>query len=157
MASLFALFGMAFWWRFAQAFGQLLRYGSSFLAYDQFPFFLGSTLSARLRVPHHINDLDQLTLTLRCVAEKYITSGTGRDRNSKVVCYELYQQQTTLSREQLASYASGDIPVQFPIPAGQPTTTLVNAPPTYWEIEATGSSPSVNYQAYFLVPVYTQR
>jgi hypothetical protein len=157
IASLFGLIGIIFWVRWAQMLGELLRYGNSFLAYDQFPYFLGSTLGARLRMPQHVADLDELKVTLRCVMERYVTSGTGKNRSSTVVCYELYQDSKTFSQEQVAGYAGGELPVQFKLPENQPSTTLIATPPTYWEIEAAGSSHKVNYQAYFLVPVYKSR
>ena len=153
-ASIFALLGLVFWFRWAQMLAELVRYGNSFLHYEQFPFYLGSTLNARLTVPAHVSDLDQLTLTLRCVVERYITSGSGNSRTNNVICYELYKSQKTLSHDQLAGYAGGDIPVSFAVPAEQPTTTLIATPPTYWEIEVRGTSAQVNYEAYFLVPVY---
>jgi hypothetical protein len=153
-ASIFALLGLVFWFRWAQMLAELVRYGNSFLHYEQFPFYQGSTLNARLTVPAHVSDLDQLTLTLRCVVERYVTSRSGNSRSNSVVCYELYKSQKTLSPEQLAGFAGGDIPVSFALPADQPTTTLIATPPTYWEIEARGTSSKVNYEAYFLVPVY---
>jgi hypothetical protein len=154
VASLFALLGIIFWVRWAQMVGELVRYGNSVLAYDQFPYFLGSALSARLRAPRHVSDLDELDLTLRCVMERYVTSGAGNNRNTKVVCYELYKDKITFSREQLAGFGGGDVPLRFNLPADRPATELIATPPTYWEIEARGSSHKVNYQAYFLVPVY---
>lgn len=155
-ATLFALIGLIFWYRWAQMLADLLRYGNSFLNYDQFPYFLGSTFRARLRAPQHISDLDDLTFTLRCVQEKYVTTGTGKNRQTKVVCYELFKDAHTLSRDQIIGLAGGDIPIEFPLPADQRTTTLCYNPPTYWEIEARGSSHAVNYLAYFLIPVYKQ-
>ncbi|HYA64649.1 MAG TPA: hypothetical protein VED66_15705 [Candidatus Sulfotelmatobacter sp.] len=153
-ASLFALIGLYIWYRFVQMLADLLLYGNSFLEYDQFPYFLGSTLNVRLRTPRNFSDLDELTLTLRCVTEKYVTTGLGQNRRSQVVCYELYKDQTTFSRDRLAAFAGANIPIQFPLPAGKLTTSLISTPPTYWEIQATGTSSKVNYEAYFLVPVY---
>lgn len=153
-SSLFALLGLVFWYRWVQMLADLLRYGNSFLSYDGFPYFLGGTLHARLRSPHHISDLDALTLTLRCVQERYVTSGSGSDRSTRVVCYELYKDATTLTRDRLAGFAGGEIPVEFRLPVGQPATSLASTPPVYWEIEARGQSDKVSYEAYFLVPVY---
>jgi hypothetical protein len=155
-AILFALLGLIFWYRWAQMLADLLRYGNSFLSYDQFPYFIGGTLRARLRAPQHISDLDELTFTLRCVQEKYVTTGTGNNRSTQVVCYELYKDSHTLSRNQITGLAGGDIPVEFPLPPDQRTTTLCYNPPTYWEIEARGRSHAVAYEAHFLVPVYKQ-
>jgi hypothetical protein len=157
VASLFGLIGIIFWVRWAQMLGEVVRYGNSSLIYDQFPYFLGGTLGARLRLPRHVADLDELKLTLRCVMERYVITGTGNNRSSKVVCYELYQDSKTFSQEQVAGYAGGELPLQFKLPDNQPSTTLIATPPTYWEIEAAGSSHKVNYQAYFKVPVYKSR
>jgi hypothetical protein len=154
VASILGLFGLIFWYRWAQMLADLIRYGNSYLSYDAFPYFAGGTLRARLRAPHHLADIGALTLTLRCVREEYVTSGTGRDRSTKVVCYELYNDAVTLDHDRLASFIGGEIPIEFRLPADQPATTLASTPPLYWEIEANGQSQSVRYQAYFLVPVY---
>jgi len=155
-ACVFALLGLFFWVRWAKVLADLIRHGNSFLSYDNFPYFLGGTLRARLRAPRHISDLDALTLTLRCVQERYVTSTTNGERDSRVCCYELYKDAISLSHDRLAAYAGGEIPLEFRLPAKQLTTSLISTPPVYWEIEARGQSNSNNaYQAYFLVPVYT--
>ena len=149
-ASFFALIGLFIWYRFLQMLAGLLFYGNSFLNYGRFPYFLGGPLNASLRAPRHLSDLDEITFTLRCLTEQVVT----RNRNSQVVCYELYKDQMTLPRERLAAYDGGNIPIQFNLPANQPCTTLISAPPTYWEIEARGKGHSASFEAYFLVPVY---
>ena len=151
---IFGSVGLIFWFRWAQMLLDLLRYGNSFLTYEEFPFPLGATLRARLRSPHHVSTIDQLTLTLRCVQEKYVISGSGSNRQTNVVCYELYKDVATYSRDRLTSLASSDIPIEFPVPSDQPTTNLAATPPTYWEIAANGKARGVDYEALFLVPVY---
>ena len=152
--AIFGLLGLIFWFRWAQMLFDLLRYGNSFLTYNQFPYSLGGTLRARLRVPHHLSAIDELTLTLRCVVEKYVTTGTGQDRSTNVVCYELYKSALTYDRNRLTGFAAGDIPMEFPVPPDQPATSLISTPPIYWEIEAKGKARGVGYEAFFLVPVY---
>jgi hypothetical protein len=152
--AIFGLAGLIFWFRWAQMLLDVLRYGNSFLAYNYFPFTLGTTLSVRLRSPHHVSAIDELTFTLRCVQEKYITSGSGQDRTTNVVCYELYKDAATCDRERLAGLAGNDIPIEFHLPENQPTTNLAATPPIYWEIEAKGKARGVDYEAVFLVPVY---
>ena len=155
VASFFALIGLVFWARWIQMLADLFRYGNSFLCYDEFPYFLGQTLRVRLRAPAHASSMNQLALTLRCVQEKYVTTVSGTNRQTQVVCYELYRDTRTLAHEQLAgAYAGCDIPVEFRPPEDQPATALIQTPPTYWEIEARGEARGVDYQAYFLVPVY---
>ena len=152
--AIFGLLGLIFWFRWAQMLFDLVRYGNSFLIYESLPFALGGTLGARLRSPHHISAIDQLTLTLRCVQEKYVTSGTGQNRTTNVVCYEIYKDVTTCDRNRLTGLAGNDIPIEFRLPADEPATNLAATPPTYWEIEAKGKASGVDYEAVFLVPVY---
>jgi hypothetical protein len=153
-AGFMGLVGLIFWYRWAAMLFDLLRYGNSFLAYDFFPYSLGGTLRARLRSPHHISAIDELTLTLRCVQEKYVTTGSGQNRSTNVVCYELYKAVATYGRDQIIGLAGNDIPVEFRLPSDQPSTTLAATPPTYWEIEAKGKARGADYEATFLVPVY---
>ncbi|HWG59465.1 MAG TPA: hypothetical protein VN661_10515, partial [Candidatus Acidoferrales bacterium] len=152
--SLFGLFGLIFWYRWAAMLLDLLRYGNSYLSYEAFPFFLGGTLNVRLRAPRHVAALDALTLTLRCVEEQYVTTGAGRDRTTSVVCYERYKDALTFDRDHLTGLAGGDVPAEFRLPADQPPTALINHPPMYWEIEAKGNARGADYSAFFLVPVY---
>jgi len=156
VATIFALIGIIFWVRWFKMLADLLRYGNSVLAYDTFPYFLGSTLRARLRAPRHLATVNNLTLTLRCIQERYITTGSGRDRTTRVVCYELYKDVLTLDQQRLANFVGAEIPIEFRLPADKLPSTLADAPPTYWSIEARGQASGTDYEAYFLVPVYKQ-
>ncbi|HXJ17439.1 MAG TPA: hypothetical protein VNM68_09610 [Candidatus Polarisedimenticolia bacterium] len=151
---IFGLIGLIFWFRWAAMLLDLLRYGNSFLFYEDFPFSLGGALRARLRAPRHVSAIDELTLTLRCVQERYVTTGTGRNRSTSVVCYELYKDMLSFDRDNLTGLAGGDIPIEFRLPPDQPTTNLIARPPIYWEIEAKGKARGADYEAAFLVPVY---
>ena len=154
VTAIVGLFGLIFWFRWAAMLLDLLRYGNSYLNYESFPYSLGGTLHARLRSPHHVSAIDELTLTLRCVQERYVTTGTGRNRSTSVVCYELFRDTLTFDRDKLTGLAGGDIPIEFRLPSDQPTTNLAATPPIYWEIEAKGKASGADYEAVFLIPVY---
>jgi hypothetical protein len=151
---IFGLLGLIFWFRWAEMLIDLLRYGHSFLAYESLPFALGGMLRARLRAPHGISAIDQLTVTLRCVEEKYVGTGVGEDRSTRVVCYEIYKDVMRYDRDRLTHLAGNEISIEFRLPSDQPATNLAATPPTYWEIEARGKARGVDYEAVFLVPVY---
>ena len=154
VAGLFALIGLIFWARWIKMLADLVRYGNSFLSYDSFPYFLGGTLRARLRAPRHLTMLNGLTLTLRCIQERYVTTGSGRDRSTRVVCYELYKDVLTFSQSRLVNFVGAEISIEFRLPSDKLPTMLADTPPTYWAIEARGEAPGADYEAYFLVPVY---
>ena len=154
-AGLFALFGLFLWYRWWTMLLDMLRYGNSYLSYQGFPYSLGGTLHAQLRTPHHVEKIDELTLTLRCVQEKYVTTKDMNNRSqTQVVCFELYKEVATLDHARLASLSGGSIPVEFRVPSDRPSTNLAATPPIYWEVEANGKAQGVDYQAYFLVPIY---
>jgi hypothetical protein len=88
------------------------------------------------------------------VQERYVTTGAGNNRRSQVVCYELYRDVVTLDHDRLANFVGAEIAVEFRLPADKLTTSLVDTPPTYWQIEANGEARGADYLAYFLVPVY---
>ncbi|HXW61068.1 MAG TPA: hypothetical protein VEJ45_00580 [Candidatus Acidoferrales bacterium] len=152
--ALVGLLGLIFWFRWAQTLFEVLLYGHSFLTYESLPFALGGTLRARLRSPHRLCAIDQLTLTLRCVQERGVNTGQGPDRSTRVVCYELYKDVATYDRDRLIGLASNDVSIEFRLPPDQPATDLAAGLPTYWEIEAKGKARGVDYEAVFLVPVY---
>jgi hypothetical protein len=153
-ALFFAVVGLYFWIRWFRMVGLLLRYGNSFLFFDSFPYFMGGQVQARLKAPKHFDTLQELKVTLRCVQEKYVTRGSGEDRNSSVVCYLIYEDSASFTREQIAGASSSYLPISFRLPENQPETHLADTPPTYWEIEAKGKGSSADYVAYFLLPVY---
>jgi len=148
----FGLCCLMLWGRWAAGVFQLMNYGDGCLSYGEFPFRLGGQLQATLRVPQRLSAIEQLTITLRCVQEQFVTSGDGR--TATVVCYETYKKVIQLSASQLAGLSEGDIPVRFRLPHGAASTSLSSRPPTYWEIEVNGKARGVGYDAIFLVPIY---
>jgi hypothetical protein len=149
-AGLFALVGLFFWVRWAKMMRDFLHHGNSFLVFDSFPYIPCRPFQARLRAPRHLDSIEELTVTLRCVQEKYVERGFGNNRSTEVVCFELYRDVATFNHEQLVGAAHSYLPISFRLPDNQPTNHLADTPPTYWEIEARGG----DYEAYFLIPVY---
>lgn len=149
----------AAWWRYLAILRGTLRFGNSFLKYETFPFFVGGTLKAHLWVQRNLESLQTLTVTLRCVREKYVTTGGstrwGGSRGvTSTECYELFEKVVALDQAQMTESNGDGIPLQLPIPADAPSTELSNHPPTYWEIEAIGQANGPSYKAVFMVPVY---
>jgi hypothetical protein len=130
-----------------------LKYGAGVALFGSFPFRRGSTLELHVEAPRALPQHALPTATLRCVQERYVTTGTGEDRSTNVQCFEIYRD--TAPAELVGAGAGRRaLHVQFAIPADAPTTDLASRPCRYWEVDVEASTDGVDYGARFLVPVY---
>jgi hypothetical protein len=126
------------------------RYGASWLRFRRFPFHPGEPVELSLDGYGGLSAMPQLIGTLRCVQERYETRGTGRDRSTKVICYELWSATTVAERNRDGGFA-----FSFDVPADARTTALAERPARYWELAVNSEAvPGVDYAANFYVPVY---
>ena len=124
-----------------------VRWGRSRLRFADFPCAPGTPVEvifddlspAARRVP--------LRATLRCVQERWETTGTTR-KTTQVVYWELWRSAVDV--------AAGTRSVQFALPADAAGTHLAARPARYWELELTADVSGVDYRACFLVPVYAR-
>ena len=146
-------FGLAGGYYFFHNLALFLKYGNSRLRFNNFPFLLGDKLSVVLvGLPSEIN---QLQLDLRCIEEQYETRGSGRNRESRVVCYQLYHEGWTLKGREAAS--SGKLSLEWDLPSEpELISTLSQRPARFWELEVKADTPGVDYHSRFLLPVYAR-
>jgi hypothetical protein len=130
-----------------------IKYGPGVALFGTFPFRRGSTLELHVRTPRSLPQHAVPTATLRCVQERYVTTGTGDDRSTTVQCFEIYRD---TAAAELTAAAAGlrALRVRFAIPANAPVTDLGSRPCQYWEVDVEASTDGVDYGARFLVPVY---
>lgn len=145
-------------YRFSRALAQLLRYGAGGLRYGRFPFFLGETLDVTFGQGGRMEGLRGLTATLRCVEERFEVRGSGEDRSSVVVGYEVYSETKTVSIPAGGVGRALGAALSFALPEASlaPPASLGERPPVYWELEVKAEAPGVDYGATFLVPVYAR-
>jgi hypothetical protein len=130
-----------------------LKYGPGIALFASFPVRRGSTLELRVEAPRALPQHAVPTATLRCVQERYVTTGTGEDRSTNVQCFEIYRD--AAPAEQVgAGTAQRALRVSFAIPADAPTTDLASRPCRYWEVDVEAVTDGVDYGMRFLVPVY---
>jgi hypothetical protein len=147
------IFGLAGGYYFFHNLALYLKYGNSRLRFDNFPFLLGDKLSVALAgLPSEINELQ---LDLRFIEEKYERRGSGRNKESRVVCYQLYHEERTLKGREVAP--SGKLSLEWNLPE-QPdmTSTLSQRPARFWELEVKADTPGVDYHSRFHLPVYAK-
>ena len=145
------VFGLGGGYYFLNNLALFLKYGNSRLRFSSFPFLLGDTLSVVLvGLPSEIN---QLQLDLRFIEEQYETRGSGRNKESRVVCYQLYHEERILKDREVAS--SGKLSLEWGLPnEPEMTSTLSQRPARFWELEVKADTPGVDYHSRFLLPVY---
>ncbi|MDQ3997310.1 MAG: hypothetical protein M3303_09860 [Gemmatimonadota bacterium] len=130
-----------------------LKYGAGVARFGGFPFRRGSTLELHVDAPRAFPQHALATATLRCVQERYVTSGTGEDRTTSVQCFEVYRD---AAPAELVAAGAGRhaLRVRFAIPPDVPTTDLASRPCRYWEVDVEARTDGVDYATRFLVPVY---
>ncbi|MGI9534557.1 MAG: hypothetical protein ACR2NW_06370 [Thermodesulfobacteriota bacterium] len=132
-----------------------LKYGSSSLRFNQFPYFLGNNLDVTFIMSKPIKGADEIKATLQCIEEKYEIRGSGDNRKSVVVSYHIYSDTLKLTNYSVGNYGPLQIPIKFDLPEGdQYRTELTNRPPRYWELELKAVTPGIDFIKTFLVPVY---
>lgn len=147
------VFGFGGGYYFLNNLALFLKYGNTRLRFSSFPFLLGDTLSVLLvDLPAEIN---QLQLDLRFIEEQYETRGSGRNKESRVVCYQLYHEERILKGREVAS--SGKLSLEWGLPnEPEMTSTLSQRPARFWELEVKADTPGVDYHSRFLLPVYAR-
>jgi hypothetical protein len=130
-----------------------VKYGRGVALFTSFPFRRGAKLELHVEAPPALPQHALPTATLRCIQERYVTSGTGEDRSTTVECFELYRD---TAPAELVGAGGGRraLRVTFPIPGDAPTTDLASRPCRYWEVDVEAITDGVDYGARFLVPVY---
>ncbi|HLX65025.1 MAG TPA: hypothetical protein VKX17_27390 [Planctomycetota bacterium] len=134
-----------------------VKYGPSRLFFTQFPFHLGGPLSVNFTSARPIASFKSIRFTLRFVQEKITRRQTSRGSETQVTAYQTYAD-TLLIDEPGTSGPSGQaFPLSFDLPdAPELATKLSGMPAQYWELEIHADTPGVDYEALFLLPVYSE-
>jgi len=134
---------------FVYQLGQLLKFGRSRLAFRRFPYHPGETLS----VGFSGTRLDHLKATLRFVEERFETTGSGKNRSTRLVSYTHFDDQ----RELTAPPGHPEIEIVFEIPDNPEWVTELSAKPVrYWELLIESEQPGIDFKTTFPLPVYTR-
>jgi len=148
-----AVYSIAFFYRLAR----WMKYGTGQVRFRKCPYYLGEKLELDYVPARKLSNVTKLTCTLRCIREAYITTQSGGDTTTTIVSSALYEQTRDIDGDAAASSYDRSIALSFDLPADAPTTCLIDAPPTYWQLEVSAEMPGVNLDSRFLLPVYAPR
>ena len=137
--------------RFITKLKQYLTIGNSTLGYNDFPFYLGRTMSVTLKsVPSEVTNLQ---LDLRCIEEAYEVHGSGEHKKSEVVCYEVYKDSQIIQQENIQS--GGDLHLSWNLPNDKAlSSTPSERPAKFWELEVKADRGDSTYHNRFVLPIY---
>ena len=145
-------FGLAAW--AIRAWLRLNRFKVATLTLDRMPIALGGRLKGTIRVEAAVAVTTEFRLDLACVETR--TTGSGKDRSSHERM--LWQKQWRMPRHQCQiTTAFTTIPVDAPVPAEQPMTTVDDASAAItWRLDVTGECPGPDFWSRFELPVFTR-
>jgi hypothetical protein len=150
---LFDLLAVGAWCRAFLFLGRALKFGGSGLVFSTFPYRLGKPIVLHWQPASGIREATKGSFVLRCVEEYFETTGTGEDRNQRLVQEEIWSGTWFLDRpENLARGARIDF--EFNPPEQLPETQLSAERPFFWEFEVKLELPGLDFEEVYLVPVY---
>jgi len=153
VVGLFDLLTVGIFCQFVYHFLQYLKYGTSRILFFAFPFHLGGVLKVGLEGLPNRALIEDLELNLRFIEERYEVRGTGKNRRSEVVCYQKYLDRRKLKAEEIP--LGPVFEMEWPLPDNADyVTRLSERPARFWELEVKASTPGVDYDEQFLLPVY---
>jgi hypothetical protein len=138
----------------AYVLSRYLKYGTSAVSFETFPFRLGDRANFRFLGPGRSEVLEPVTVTVRAIEEAYETRGSGKNRSQQVVYYETYADTQAIDDVRRRWEGRRGLALAFDLPSEAAGTRLSERPPRYWELEITAAVPGVDYKAVFLLPVY---
>jgi hypothetical protein len=153
IVSLFDLILVLVWWKAVLTFARAVRFGGSRLAFGRFPYPPRETLSLRWMPPRGIGRAERGSFTLRCVEEYYEERGSGKNRSRSLAHDELCAEVQAFDAPQ--SFMPGrPVELRFNLPADARPTALAADRPVFWELEVKLARPGLDFEAWYLVPVY---
>jgi hypothetical protein len=149
----FDLFGLLILYDSFQKLYQWLRFGRPVMIWETLPAFLGSQLRGRMAFARVVRAAGPPRLTLRCVRDEWVESGSSKNRTKSLEPQAIYQQTIEIP----VSGPLDAIDFAFDVPSDLPGTDLSLSEAVYWQVLANIPLPGPNVETVFLAPVYRKR
>jgi hypothetical protein len=130
-----------------------LRFGTTRMTFEKFPFQQGQELALRWQIPRSISKIHAGKFVLSCIEEMTEITKRGNDRHCKTIHDAIWQGTWSLPLD--TSLRSGDeLRLKCIIPTELPPTHLAFAPVVFWELEVQLSLSGPDFTARYLIPIY---
>lgn len=130
-----------------------VKFGKTQLNYDHFPYRPGERAFLEIQLPASLRNGQSATLTLRQILEYYEITGSGKNRNKRLVHEVKYSEEQTLTQNQIAEWP-GYIRTLWDLPKIARATQLSADQPLFWELELELDVPGLDLKQRYLLPVY---
>lgn len=150
---LFDLLGLLILYDSFQKLYQWLRFRRPVVIWETLPAFLGSQLRGRVAFARGVRAAGSPRLTLRCVRDEWIESGTGKNRSNRLEPQAIYRQTIEIP----LSGSLDAVDFAFDIPSDLPGTDFSLDEAVYWQVLVDIPLPGPNFETVFLAPVYRER
>lgn len=147
MIFLFALY------RLGLMFLRAIKFGRSRLRFDRFPYRTGDTFPVRVELPTPLRRASGGRITLRQIEEYWEVTGRGKSRSKRIVHACGWSGVRVFGVDEL-QLGSALPEISFAIPTEASPTWIDAERPVFWEVELEITTPGVDFQGRYLVPVY---
>jgi hypothetical protein len=144
------------WCQAAQAVGRAIKFGHSRIVFTRFPYRVGEPVVVRWRPSEGVSEMRKGTFTLRCVQEWTETTGSGKNRSTKLVHEELWSARWLLEQSRRLG-PKDDVELSYELPPNATATQLSADRPVFWELEVKLDLPGLDFKQTYLVPVYAAK
>lgn len=157
IVAFFDLFGLLILYDSLQKLYQWVRFRRPVVIWETLPAFLGGPLRGRVAFARGVRAAGPPRLTLRCVRDEWVESGSGKNRRSNLEPHAIYRQTIEVPLPGPPGEPLDVVDFAFDLPAGEPGTDLSKGEAVYWQVLVDVPLPGPNLETVFLAPVYSKR
>ena len=154
IVALLDLFGLLILYDTFQKVYQWMRFRRPVVIWETLPAFPGGQLQGRVAFARGVRAAGPPRLTLRCVRDEWVTSGSGKNRTKQLEPQAIYRQTIEIPLPGPPGEPLDAIDFAFGVPADQPGTDLSLSEAVYWQVLVDIPLPGPNVDTVFLAPVY---
>jgi len=153
VVSVLDLFLLLFVYQTALRVGRAMKFAGSQIQFTEFPCRKPGPIKLLWKSPSGSFRANKGQFTLRCVEEFWVTTYSGRKRESQLVHEEIWSAIRFLDEPHWFSRGE-EVELQFDLFADTPSTNLRTARPVFWELEVKLEMAGLDFEERYLVPVY---
>lgn len=141
-------------WQTGLLVGRTIKFAPSRLEFTQFPLRPGETVVLRWQVPRGLHSITKGSITLRSVAEWYESSGSGKNRNRRLVQEQIWSG-TQYFDAPAELHPNQCEELRFDVPTDAVSTSFSGDGRTFfWELVVDLDVAGLDFKETYLIPIY---